>query len=192
VNFFEIQAGLLCFAAKQFKSSINSDEIIYSYIIVEAIRVGFVEKLKDILMPIEDVMEDEYTEEEVPEVQEEAVVRERQVVNGSPVGYAAAPATPVRPQLTVHTTKVPELKIQIYVPQNFDQVTTVADDLKAKKAAVVNYERVESVDQRRICDFLNGVCYVTDGEVKRISETMVLYVPAGVSISEATPTAMPE
>lgn len=98
--------------------------------------MGFVEKLKDILMPIEDVMEDEYTEEEVPEVQEEAVVRERQVVNGSPVGYAAAPATPVRPQLTVHTTKVPELKIQIYVPQNFDQVTTVADDLKIGRAHV--------------------------------------------------------
>ncbi len=157
--------------------------------------MGFVEKLKDILMPMEDVLEEEYVEEEAPEVREEAVVRERQVVNGSSVSYTAAPAAPAmpaRPQLTVHTTKVPELKIQIYVPQNFDQVTAVADDLKAKKAAVVNYERVEPSDQRRICDFLNGVCYVTDGEVKRISETMVLYVPAGVSITEAVPTAMPE
>ncbi len=152
--------------------------------------MGFVEKLKDILMPMEDVMEEEYVEEEPPVVKEE-VVRERKVVNGSSIGYAAA-AAPVRPQLTVHTTKIPELNIQIYVPQNFDQVTAIADDLKAKKSAVVNYERVEPADQRRICDFLNGVCYVADGEVKRISETMVLYVPEGVNITEAVPTAMPE
>ena len=78
--------------------------------------MGFVEKLKDILMPMEDVLEEEYVEEEAPEVREEAVVRERQVVNGSSVSYTAAPAAPAmpaRPQLTVHTTKVPELKTEI-------------------------------------------------------------------------------
>jgi len=32
MNFFEILAGLLCFTAKQIKSSISSDGIIYSYI----------------------------------------------------------------------------------------------------------------------------------------------------------------
>ena len=77
--------------------------------------------------------------------------------------------------------------MQIYVPTKFDQVADIADDLKAKHAAIVNYERVDAAEQRRICDFINGVCYVEDGEARRISDTMVLYVPSGVSVAEVSP-----
>lgn len=45
---------------------------------------------------------------------------------------------------------------------------------KSGKAAIVNYERVDSAEQRRIRDFVNGVCYVMNGEARRISELMVL------------------
>ena len=81
------------------------------------------------------------------------------------------------------------MKIQIYTPQNFDSVSEIADALKAKRSAIVNYERVELPEQRRICDFLNGVCYVQNGEVRRITATMVLYVPDGVEISEVKSVA---
>ena len=59
-----------------------------------------------------------------------------------------------QPQLTVHTTKQPQLKMQIYAPRNFEQVTAIADDLKAGKACVVNYEQIEAMEQRRICEIL--------------------------------------
>lgn len=95
-----------------------------------------------------------------------------------------------RPQLTVHTMKQPALKVQIYAPRNFDQVTAIADDLKAGKACVVNYEKVETEEQRRICDFVNGVCYVLDGCAKRISAQIVLYVPEGVDVAEAMTVAL--
>lgn len=95
-----------------------------------------------------------------------------------------------RPQLKVHTTKVAELKVQIYAPTHFDQVTGIADDLKAGKGCVVNYERVEAAEQRRICDFVNGVCYVLDGTAKRVSSQIVLYVPQGVDVAEAMSVAL--
>ncbi|MDY4696756.1 cell division protein SepF [Selenomonas montiformis] len=95
-----------------------------------------------------------------------------------------------RPQFTVHTMKQPALKVQIYAPRNFDQVTAIADDLKAGKACVVNYEKVETEEQRRICDFVNGVCYVLDGCAKRISAQIVLYVPEGVDVAEAMTVAL--
>ena len=44
-------------------------------------------------------------------------------------------------------------------------------------------------EQRRICDFLNGVCYVQDGDVRRITATMVLYVPDCVEINEVKSVA---
>ena len=95
-----------------------------------------------------------------------------------------------RPQLTVHTTKTSELKVQIYAPRNFDQVTAIADDLKDGKACVVNYEKIEADEQRRICDFVNGVCYVLDGCAKRVSGQIVLYVPNGVDVAEAMTLAL--
>ena len=68
-----------------------------------------------------------------------------------------------------------------------DQVARIADDLLANRAAVVNYERVDLPEQRRICDFINGVSYVLDCEARRISDIMVLYVPSGVDVSSAKP-----
>ena len=94
-----------------------------------------------------------------------------------------------QPHLTVHTTKVPELKVKIYEPLDFDgQITTVVDDIKNQRACVVNYERIEGAKQRRICDFINGACYVLDGEARRISDSIVLYAPEGVDVGEVVST----
>ena len=143
-----------------------------------------------------------------------SVFEERKVVNGAPVQYetmepplrqtAVRPlrtpytgqmrsprprvtGTTERPKLTVHTTQIPSLNVKIYVPRSFDQVPEIADDLKAGKAVLVNYERVELEEQRRICDFVNGVCYIMNGEVKRVSTSMVLYAPDGVNVYDAEP-----
>ena len=163
----------------------------------------------NVLMPPdyeEEVQEEEAVQEEkvqpAARVQETAQQSAQKVVNGAPVyseassaaaspyERAAARTRQERPKLTVHTTKQPNLKVRIYAPSNFDQVTAIADDLKAGKATVVNYERIDAEEQRRICDFVNGVCYVLDGCAKRISEQIVLYVPVGVDVDEAVSVAV--
>ena len=124
-----------------------------------------------------------------------AANEEKKVVGGEPLGVVAPkPAmgtggfrkSDIR---LVSNNKSLDMKIQIYTPQNFDSVSEIADALKANRSAIVNYERVELPEQRRICDFLNGVCYVQNGEVRRITATMVLYVPDGVEISEVKSVA---
>ena len=87
-----------------------------------------------------------------------------------------------RPSLTV--VKSHDLTMKIYAPDNFDQVVGIADDILERRAAVVNYERVNAEDQRRISDFVNGVCYVTDGTVSMVSEKIFLYMPNGVEAGE--------
>ncbi len=149
----------------------------------------FLEKLTNILMPMEEVVEEELVSDQSAARQGVAAMSERKVVNGGSAYYARQEAS-ARPQLTVHVTKTPELKIQVYVPSKFDQVMEIADDLKARRAVIVNYERVQAEEQRRICDFVNGTCYVINGAAKRISDTMVLYVPEGVSTSDAISTAL--
>ena len=87
-----------------------------------------------------------------------------------------------RPSLTV--VKTHDLTMKIYAPDNFDQVVGIADDILERRAAVVNYERVSDADQMRISDFVNGVCYVTDGTVSKVSEKIFLYMPNGVEAGE--------
>lgn len=172
--------------------------------------------LADLIMPIPEEDEFAYEEEAQEEVkaakqqkkaaqasQRSAVASasfatEYKVANGDSIqverpAYRQEPVfrqKKSQPQLTVHTTKQPQLKMQIFAPKNFDQVTAIADDLKAGKACVVNYEQIEALEQRRICDFVNGVCYVLDGSAKRISNQIMLYVPNGVDVAEAMTLAL--
>ena len=101
---------------------------------------------------------------------------------GSPAKFNSEPVT--RPPLTVIENRIKELNVKVYTPTKFDQAEIIAGDILGKNAAVVNYEYVESALQLRICDFLNGVCYVTDGYTDKISEKIFLYIPDGVETSD--------
>ena len=170
--------------------------------------MGLVEKLKELIDLGED---DEFEDEEFEEFEEEeeSVEAQRPAISAVPFAATSSAKTSSavpqrsasmsqqssasassRPKLTVHTTKVPELSVEIHVPSNFDQVARIADDLLANRAAVVNFERIDGPEQRRICDFINGVSYVLDCEARRISDIMVLYVPSGVDVSTAKPKAV--
>ena len=175
----------------------------------------WLKKVTDFIMPIEN--EEEEFEEEVVVNKSESAARmteDRKVANGGTVAddgsvsyggmrYTASASPvyetassvqqPTRPQFTVHTGKAAQaqpLIIKLYVPRNFEQVTSVADDIKGKRAVLINYDKVDLAEQRRICDFVNGVCYVTNGDARRISSNIVLYVPDGVDAEEAMSMAL--
>lgn len=175
---------------------------------VDAVKGKF-SKLVDVLMPPvenEEELEEEAEVKSAPKAKErlqavheaDTVVEEYKQANGESIHVERPHAGSYeealrnqqrqqqshRPHLTVHTTHAAHLSVQVYTPVNFDQVTMVADDLQDSKAVIVNYSKVTEDEQRRICDFVNGVCYVTDGCAKRISEQIVLYVPSGVDVSE--------
>lgn len=136
------------------------------------------------------IMAEEIEEEEIEE--QEEMAETRQVVNGVPLTSPFDPpvrSATARPHLSVCAAQTGELAVDIYVPTAFAQAARIADDLIAKKAAIVNYERVEGNEQRRLCDFINGVCYILDGEARRISDGMVLYVPTGVNVVTANAVA---
>lgn len=136
-------------------------------------------KLTNLIMPID---EEEFEEEENVErgIKHEVP---KMAVNGIPSSYAVPSYEPEKPKFSVYSGDSSDLSIKIYVPHEFGDVRRIADDLKAKRAVIINFEEVESAEQRRICDFANGVCYVMDGQARRVSDYMVMYVPAGVSVA---------
>ncbi len=174
------------------------------------IVMDWVRKITDLIMPLEPTDEEEYVEEKKHTSKEAlkttaANVKEvrRVAANGTSASYAAKMSTaengtmsvggkrysayetqPVesvddRPDLKI--VKSPEFSVKIYHSANGSQVCAIADDILSNKAAVVNYEQLEDAEQRRICDFINGVCYASDGSVRMISDRIFLYVPAGIN-----------
>ena len=98
------------------------------------------------------------------------------------VNYASYKDNAARPNLKL--IKAPEFVMKLYQPTDYSQIVSIADDILAHKAAVVNYEFINPEEQRRISDYIDGVCYAVDGTVTQISEKISLYVPAGINTSD--------
>lgn len=130
-------------------------------------------KLADVLMP-----------PEVVEESQDTAVSEQHIMKQT-ADFAQAPTlTAVHSRFSSSKAKAADMRISVFKINAFDEVKSVADALKDKQAALVNYEKVDTKTQKRICDFINGVCYVIEGEVKRISGSMVLYLPANISVGD--------
>ena len=123
---------------------------------------SLIDKIANVLMPEDDEPMDR---EDVPKAVEE-------------------PEKTERPVLKVYSNKAPELELLVFEPAGFEQGNIIADRLKAKEAVIVNYEFVNGAEQQRLCDFVNGVCYVLEGSVQRISDYSVLYTPKNVDINK--------
>ena len=145
------------------------------------------------------MMEEEF-EEEIAEMRREtSALRERRVANGGTVSYdtssygAGTSASAMHTtstgdsgtQFTVHTTKVAELKVRIHRPRRYDDAAPAVVQLKQGIAIAVNFDCMNEPERRRVCDFLNGACYVLHGSARVISSTIILYAPKGVDVSEA-------
>lgn len=170
------------------------------------IVMDWIKKITDIVMPYEPLPEEEEVAEKKTENKAESkplqmptqaqnlvenVAARRATAGG---GYATATVNGVnytayadtsktnRPNLQI--IKAPEFVMKVHTPTDYNRINEIADDILNHKAVVVNYEYVHTEEQRRICDYIDGVCYAVDGAITKISEKIFLYVPAGISTSD--------
>ena len=75
-------------------------------------------------------------------------------------------------------------KIQLILvrPESFNDAPTIAANMRAKKAVVLNLEGVEKNLARRIGDFLSGCGYALDGSAKKISQATYLFCPYNMEV----------
>ena len=57
-----------------------------------------------------------------------------------------------------------------------------ADDLRNRKAVIVNMENVDKAMARRVVDFLSGCVYALDGTVKKIAQSAYLFCPQNMNV----------
>jgi len=73
--------------------------------------------------------------------------------------------------------------VSIFHPRRFDQVTEIADNLRAGRHIVVNLVGADRALSQRMVDFLSGVVYTVDGKMQRLGEGIYLFVPANVPVT---------
>ena len=73
-------------------------------------------------------------------------------------------------------------EVVLFHAKAFGDATKAADELRNKKAVILNMENVDKALTRRVVDFLSGCVYALDGKVKKIAQATYLFCPRSMDI----------
>ncbi|NMB30379.1 MAG: cell division protein SepF [Clostridiales bacterium] len=133
--------------------------------------MSFIDKIKDIVG-----VGDEYEEEEMDIVTRDhnQVAFDRDTDNDYP--------TKSNKVVNIHATA--QLQVVLVKPEKFlTDASTIADHLSDKRTVILNCESTNKEEAGRLVDFLAGVAYANDGNIKRISNNTYIITPYNVNIS---------
>lgn len=74
------------------------------------------------------------------------------------------------------------MKLIISNPESFEEAAEIADNLRDKRAILMNIENAPRDVQRRLIDFLSGVAYALGGKIKRVSAQAYIITPTNVDV----------
>ena len=108
-------------------------------------------------------------------------------------GFSAAPSVPASSAPAsvstssgfsghVLNTSGPKQEVVLFRPTSFNDTSKAADDLRNRKAVVLNLENVDKAMSRRVVDFLSGTVYAVDGSVKKIAQSAYLFCPHNMDV----------
>ena len=71
-------------------------------------------------------------------------------------------------------------KMCLFEPRVFSDTQDIADELKNRRATLVNLQRIDKVSAKRIIDFLSGTVYAIGGDIQRVGTDIFLCTPDNV------------
>ena len=82
--------------------------------------------------------------------------------------------------VNIHTNS--NMKIAIHEPLSYEEAPAIVDDLKSRKAVVVNFEQLDSIIKRQIFDFISGGLYAIEGRIQKVNKDIFILAPSNVEI----------
>ena len=76
------------------------------------------------------------------------------------------------------------IELKVVRPVTFDDVSGIADYLIEGCTVVLNLELLDRPTTLRMLDFLNGVTYVKDGEIKNVAPNTYIVTPSGIDVND--------
>jgi len=82
--------------------------------------------------------------------------------------------------VNIHTTA--QLQVVLAKPETFEEAKKIADNLNQKRTVVLNLEAANRDIALRIIDFLTGVAYANDGNLKKVAKAIFIITPYNVDV----------
>ncbi len=99
--------------------------------------------------------------------------------------YGETPAQPqTRPAAGGIGLNSQALELKVVRPDKFETVTQIADHLLNHRTVVLNLEATNKETARRMIDFLSGVAYSIDGQLKKVANNTFVITPDNVDVSQ--------
>ena len=109
---------------------------------------------------------------------------EKEEIEFKPFEQTTRVAVPAMPPIEepvvptdMHADKSDNVELKVIRPESYQEVSTVADSLLKGCTVVLNVEALDRVSTVRMLDFLNGVTYCTDGEIKKVAASTSIVTP---------------
>ncbi|MDY4697778.1 cell division protein SepF [Selenomonas montiformis] len=133
--------------------------------------------------PIDEKMD--FEEEELRSKTSGQEEPEMDSLSGSERGESSRNVVDFHSAQTAHESVVTSYKMKVIViePKTFDDAQQVANNLREKKPVVINFEKTEAEDAKRIIDFISGTTYALNGEIKKVGHNVFLCAPSNVNVT---------
>lgn len=82
--------------------------------------------------------------------------------------------------VNIHTNS--NMKIVVHEPLSYEEAPAIVDDLKSRKAVVVNFEQLDLAIKRQIFDFINGGLYAMEGKIQKVTKDIFILAPLNIEI----------
>ena len=142
--------------------------------------MSFWDNVKKFAQPYSDDEYDDY--DDGLEGYEEEAPRRSRSAEPAPAAEPAAPAKASNFNGQVLNMKSGKQEVVLFRPNAFNDCTKAADDLRDRKAIIVNLENVDKALARRVVDFLTGCAYALDGKVNKIAQSTYLFCPHNMDV----------
>ncbi len=151
--------------------------------------MSFWDNVKKFTQPYADDEYDDYDEDDsevgFEEEAEERPARRRPAFGAAneDTGFKPAPAASTSTGFSGQVVSIGNRQeVVLFHPATFNDTSKAADDLRNKKAVIVNMENVDKAMARRVVDFLSGCAYAVDGKVKKVAQATYLFCPHNMDV----------
>ncbi len=140
--------------------------------------MGFMDRFKEMMgMPDEDYYDD--YESEFGEESDTPLIRHEHTHDND---ISMSPNDTKRGNKVVNIHATAQLQVVLVKPEHFEDASTIADHLNAKRTVVLNLESANKEVARRLIDFLSGVAYANEGQIKKVANSTYIITPYNVGI----------
>lgn len=110
--------------------------------------------------------------------EDEYEIVEEEIIDSQPSAETDKPKNVVSLQSVKKSSKM-----ILCEPRSFEEAQDIADHIINRRSVVINLQRVDVQEARKIIDFLGGAVYALSGEMKKVGSQTFLCAPEHVEVA---------